>query len=42
MATAIRAAIDAVPRRMAVDPEFDTRHYGRELADLFDVATRLE
>jgi AcrR family transcriptional regulator len=42
MATAIRAAIDSVPRRMAVDPEFDTGHYGRELADLFDVATRRE
>jgi AcrR family transcriptional regulator len=42
MAAAIRAAIDAVPRRMAVNPGFDTGHYGRELADLFDVATRSE
>jgi len=42
MAAAIRAAIDAVPRRMAVDPGFDTGHFARELADLFDVATRSE
>jgi AcrR family transcriptional regulator len=38
-ATAIRAAIDAVPRRLATDPELDVEHYGRELADLFDLAT---
>jgi TetR/AcrR family transcriptional regulator, fatty acid metabolism regulator protein len=40
MATAIRAAIDAVPRRLVNDPELDLGHYGRELADLFDLATR--
>lgn len=40
LATAIRAAIDAVPRRLANDPELDLAHYGRELADLFDLATR--
>jgi hypothetical protein len=40
MATAIRAAIDAAPRRLAADPGFDVGHYGRELADLFDAATR--
>jgi TetR/AcrR family transcriptional regulator, fatty acid metabolism regulator protein len=40
MAMAIRAAIDAVPPRLASDPGFDAGHYGRELADLFDVATR--
>jgi TetR/AcrR family transcriptional regulator, fatty acid metabolism regulator protein len=40
MATAIRAAIDVAPRRLAVDPEFDVSHYGRELADIFDLATR--
>jgi len=40
MAMAIRAAIDAVPPALARDPEFDARHYARELADLFDVATR--
>ncbi|MGH3153628.1 MAG: TetR/AcrR family transcriptional regulator [Streptosporangiaceae bacterium] len=40
MATAIRSAIDAVPRKLAAEPDFDVGHYGRELADLFDVATR--
>ena len=39
MAMAIRAAIDAVPPRLARDPGFDIAHYGRELADLFDLAT---
>ena len=40
MANAIRAAIDATPRRLASDPELDVEHYGRELANLFDLATR--
>jgi AcrR family transcriptional regulator len=40
VAAAIRAAIDAVPRRLATDPELDVEHYGRELANLFDLATR--
>jgi TetR/AcrR family fatty acid metabolism transcriptional regulator len=40
MAGAIRAAIDAVPRRLVTDPELDARHYGRELANTFDLATR--
>jgi AcrR family transcriptional regulator len=40
MATAIRAAIDVVPRRLVVEPGFDVGHYGRELADIFDLATR--
>ena len=40
VATAIRAAIDAVPRGLANDPGLDLEHYGRELADLFDLATR--
>ena len=40
MATAIRAAIDAVPRRLASDPGLELEHFGRELADLFDLATR--
>jgi AcrR family transcriptional regulator len=39
-AMAIRAAVDAVPPRLARDPGFDVARYGRELADLFDVATR--
>jgi TetR/AcrR family transcriptional regulator, fatty acid metabolism regulator protein len=41
-ATAIRAAIDSVPRRLADHPELDVAHYGRELADMFDLATRKE
>jgi TetR/AcrR family transcriptional regulator, fatty acid metabolism regulator protein len=40
MAAAVRAAIDSVPPRMARDPHFDVEHFGRELADLFDAATR--
>jgi len=40
MATAIRAVIDAVPRRLAADPGFDVGHYGQEIADIFDLATR--
>jgi TetR/AcrR family transcriptional regulator, fatty acid metabolism regulator protein len=40
MAAAVRAAIDSVPPRMAADPEFDVEHFGRELAGLFDAATR--
>lgn len=42
MAMAIRAAIDAAPPRLARDPGFDVGHYGRELANLFDAATRNE
>lgn len=40
MAMAIRAAIDAVPPRLAQDPGLDLGHQGRELATLFDLATR--
>lgn len=42
MAVAIRAAIDAVPRRLASDPDLDLEHYARELANLFHLATRNE
>ena len=42
MAMTIRAALDAVPARLARDPELDVGHYGRELADLFHIATRPE
>jgi TetR/AcrR family transcriptional regulator, fatty acid metabolism regulator protein len=42
MALAIRAALDAVPPRLARDPGLDLDGYGRELADLFDIATRPE
>lgn len=40
MMRAIRAAIDDVVRRAAHDPALDVRAAGRELADLFDRATR--
>ncbi len=42
MAIAIRAAIDAVPRRLAHDPDFDVDNYARQIAKLFDLATRPE
>ena len=42
MAETIRAAIDAVPRRMAAKPGLDVGLYRRELAGLFDLATRRE
>jgi TetR/AcrR family transcriptional regulator, fatty acid metabolism regulator protein len=42
MAMAIRAALDAVPARLARDPGLDLGHYGRELAALFHIATRPE
>jgi AcrR family transcriptional regulator len=38
--TALMAVIDAVPPRMARDPGFDVVRYGREVAGLFDAATR--
>lgn len=40
VAGAIRAAIDAVPRALARDPSLDVEHQARELATLFDLATR--
>jgi TetR/AcrR family transcriptional regulator, fatty acid metabolism regulator protein len=39
MALAIRAALDAVPARLARNPDLDLDHYGRELASLFQIAT---
>ena len=42
MAMAIRAALDAVPPQLARNPEFDVGRHGRELADLFHIATRPE
>jgi AcrR family transcriptional regulator len=42
MAIAIRAAIDAVPSRLAQAPEFDIDHYASEIATVFDLATRVE
>jgi TetR/AcrR family transcriptional regulator, fatty acid metabolism regulator protein len=40
VAMAIRAALDAVPARLAREPDLDIGRYGRELADLFLTATR--
>jgi TetR/AcrR family transcriptional regulator, fatty acid metabolism regulator protein len=40
MALAIRASLDAVPGRLTREPDLDLGHYGRELADLFHIATR--
>jgi TetR/AcrR family transcriptional regulator, fatty acid metabolism regulator protein len=42
MALAIRGAIDQVPQRMARYPDLDIDRYARELAVLFDRATRRE
>ncbi|HYB88919.1 MAG TPA: TetR/AcrR family transcriptional regulator [Streptosporangiaceae bacterium] len=40
MAMAIRAAINAVPMQLARHPALDIGHHAREIADLFDIATR--
>ncbi|MGO4649937.1 TetR/AcrR family transcriptional regulator [Nocardia sp. 2YAB30] len=40
MVMAIRGALDAAYGRAAVDPDFDTAACARELADIFDYATR--
>ena len=42
MALAIRGAIDQAPPRLARYPDFDVDGYARELAALFDLATRGE
>lgn len=42
MAVAIRGAIDHVPPRMARYPDLDVDHHARELATLFDLATRAD
>lgn len=41
MAVAIRAAIDVVPHRLVLDPDFDIDHYSREINTVFDLATRV-
>jgi TetR/AcrR family transcriptional regulator, fatty acid metabolism regulator protein len=41
MAVAIRAAIDSVPHRLVRDPELDVDNYAREIATIFDLATRV-
>jgi hypothetical protein len=40
MAAAIRATIDVVPHRLVRDPDFDIENYAREIAAIFDLATR--
>jgi AcrR family transcriptional regulator len=40
MAVAIRATIDVVPHRLVRDPDFDIENYSREIAAIFDLATR--
>jgi hypothetical protein len=42
IAIATRAAIDTVPSRLALDPEFDIDNYASEIATLFDLATSVE
>ena len=42
MAIAIRAAIDAAARRLAQDADFDIGNYAKEIASIFDLATRVE
>ena len=42
MAVAIRAAIDAVPRRLAHDPDLDIDSYATEIATMFRLATRTD
>jgi TetR/AcrR family transcriptional regulator, fatty acid metabolism regulator protein len=42
MAIAIRAAIDAIARQLAADPNLDFDNYAKEVANVFDLATRAE
>jgi TetR/AcrR family transcriptional regulator, fatty acid metabolism regulator protein len=42
MAITIRAAIDAVPSRLAPEPELDIDNYAKEIATTFDLATRVD
>ncbi len=42
MAIAIRAVIDTAPPLLSVDPEFDIDAYAKEIANLFERATRLD
>jgi AcrR family transcriptional regulator len=41
MALALRASIDAVAGRLAHDPDLDIDHYASEIAQIFDLATRI-
>jgi hypothetical protein len=38
---AIRGAIDSVPYRLAGAPDLDVDHYAKEIATIFDLATRV-
>ena len=40
LSIAIRATIDTAAHRLAQDPDFDIDNYARQIADLFDLATR--
>ena len=40
MAVAVRATIDVVPHRLVREPSFDIEKYAREIAAIFDLATR--
>jgi hypothetical protein len=40
VALAIRAAIDAVARWLAHDQNLDIENYAKEIANIFDLATR--
>jgi TetR/AcrR family fatty acid metabolism transcriptional regulator len=42
MAIMVRAAIDTVPPRLAMDPELDIDHYAKEIAATFELATRVD
>ena len=42
MAVTIRAAIGAVLHRYARDPNLEIQHYATEIANLFELATRIE
>lgn len=42
MALAIRAAIDAIAGRIARDPDLDVDNHAKEIAHIFDLATRAE
>jgi AcrR family transcriptional regulator len=41
MAIAIRGAIESVPYRLVGEPDLDIEHYAREVANIFDLATRV-
>jgi hypothetical protein len=42
MAVGIRSAIGSVPYRLVLDQDLDADPYAREIATIFDLATRLD